>query len=1043
MTWRACDSGASAPALTRVVEGLVLWEDFQSQPDGPALAGWTKDPSMSEFIVEPYVQDGALHLVFDTRPQNYSYRQDVAAQEGWVYQIIQEWPEVGEGTAVTYFWGYRRPGVVEPYNAYGMWGIYDFLGGGWSNYVGIDQWDDEFYMWSEYEYPQGVPTPQHDRPYLFKYQFGETIRTWGWGGVYLEMENVLPYNPNVAMIETFSRVGGEPGQEDHFLVHGLAVYRSNQVKVTGVPEGGAVRLYGQRPIPGEGGILAVEDPVPAILGVAVFDAGGEHYPFSGIEVLDNLGAVVGSLEPEGGVWGGDEFEFAGGTQDANWSACLPPPGPALWHRCGGPKLTGYVSENEGAYSFGLPPSSAHAGGLYLSGGTAEFAGVLATGIVAATLEAGILNFEEPGMPVTNPDLPLRARLLDRGGAFYNVKAYGVLGDGSDETDKIQVVLDMAGVTGGTVYFPTGIYGVNPRSYLWLTGASNRGNYACLLIPSNVTVAGAGKGSEIKLLSTLPAPEVTDDQPKYHTTHMMANKGAVGLPRNIVDRNIRVTNLAFNGNDVYESGQAFTTCGVSEFSFDHNYVFGSYFESNYIVFSRGGQIVSNTFTKVGLYQVDGSGPFIDSSTNIIVAHNTISDCGYYAVLAIDCWECHIVGNTVRRDDYQNSTGYEGIRTSRCSNMLIEGNTISEAGFSGVTVHNGSHNRVVENYVFHCGYGSGGGASQHGIAETGSSTRTHMAGNRAVLNNGAGLAVVGVGDTGDPEPINGGSTVIGNECIFNGRDGIAVYGKRHRIIGNLCESNGLHIQTGVLGDGYSGIAMNGASYCIVMGNVCCDPLQVAPVKLNFDAHLPVQHRRLEAREVDHTTVRTQNWGYRELANPPFDCDYNTVVGNNFSNNLANPGDTPSAFGANFRAGQGLHDVIAANIGEPLGRLVMAEGFFQDAVPAAQAPTNIRRTTLGTAYQREVTVPFTASVRYVQVKLTSVLTAGSLTAEVYVNGAATGVIATINVGQSQAHAWFPRNFAFVDGLDELTLRISTMANFAPAGAGQHLRGQIGYEV
>ena len=60
--------------------------------------------------------------------------------------------------------------------------------------------------------------------------------------------------------------------------------------------------------------------------------------------------------------------------------------------------------------------------------------------------------------------------LDRGGEFYNVKAYGVRGDGTtDDTSAINAVINFASVRGGgTVYIPNGTYMIDPQ---YLSGGS--------------------------------------------------------------------------------------------------------------------------------------------------------------------------------------------------------------------------------------------------------------------------------------------------------------------------------------------------------------------------------------------------------------------------------------------------------------------------------------------------------------------------------------------------------------------------------------------
>jgi hypothetical protein len=56
--------------------------------------------------------------------------------------------------------------------------------------------------------------------------------------------------------------------------------------------------------------------------------------------------------------------------------------------------------------------------------------------------------------------PIKAQLWDRGGAVFNVKAFGAVGNGSaDDTAALQAAINAAQAVGGTVYLPAGIYRV--------------------------------------------------------------------------------------------------------------------------------------------------------------------------------------------------------------------------------------------------------------------------------------------------------------------------------------------------------------------------------------------------------------------------------------------------------------------------------------------------------------------------------------------------------------------------------------------------------
>jgi hypothetical protein len=61
-------------------------------------------------------------------------------------------------------------------------------------------------------------------------------------------------------------------------------------------------------------------------------------------------------------------------------------------------------------------------------------------------------------PWSSADPNVIGKLVDKGGAVYNVLAYGATGDGAtDDTAAIQAAIDAAAVAGGTVYFPPGTY----------------------------------------------------------------------------------------------------------------------------------------------------------------------------------------------------------------------------------------------------------------------------------------------------------------------------------------------------------------------------------------------------------------------------------------------------------------------------------------------------------------------------------------------------------------------------------------------------------
>lgn len=454
--------------------------------------------------------------------------------------------------------------------------------------------------------------------------------------------------------------------------------------------------------------------------------------------------------------------------------------------------------------------------------------------------------------------------------WLNVKSFNVLGNGTDETTNIQKALTHLGtIGGGTLWFPEGTYGVvaPEANYLWLTGASNRKNYAALLVPSNCTIRGMGAKSEIKLLSTPASPGTTDGRGDYATTHILVNAGAIGLPKTIVNRNIHVRDLKFNGNLVQQSGEGVSFCGVESFSVQHCEFTQSYYETNYFVYSRGGDYSFNHCYANGVYQIDGGGPMADSSHGINIHDNVITDSGYYAGLLIDSFNCGFYNNRIYAVNYASSSGYQAVRVSGCTLCDVSRNAITDSGYSAIWVHNGHTNSVENNIIVHAGYAAGGGSNIHGITVDHNVNfkggRNTLHGNKVFLSNGAGIAVLESISNGSTLQENSGSIITKNTCVYNQRDGIAVLGKQHRVQGNTCESNGTSITDGIVGNGYNGIALNGATYCIVTDNSCSDITQAGTVNINLDAQNTTTVE--PARSVTHAS-RTQNYGIVEY---PADC------------------------------------------------------------------------------------------------------------------------------------------------------------------------------
>lgn len=117
-------------------------------------------------------------------------------------------------------------------------------------------------------------------------------------------------------------------------------------------------------------------------------------------------------------------------------------------------------------------------------------------VAAATGDITSLTSSDSSLTITNPAGPVAdlkvtnplqtVAVEDKGGAVFNVKAYGAKGDGTtDDTASIQSAITAAAVSGGIVFLPQGTYKLTKGS-----------NTYCLLLATNVTIMGAGVGVTI-------------------------------------------------------------------------------------------------------------------------------------------------------------------------------------------------------------------------------------------------------------------------------------------------------------------------------------------------------------------------------------------------------------------------------------------------------------------------------------------------------------------------------------------------------------------
>lgn len=486
--------------------------------------------------------------------------------------------------------------------------------------------------------------------------------------------------------------------------------------------------------------------------------------------------------------------------------------------------------------------------------------------------------------------------------YENLDVYmaGAKGDGiADDTPAIQTALDYVGsIGGGSVHVPDGLFLVKPQLnlYMWRTNSSSRANYGCLHISDNCSIIGSGRKSIFKLNNTIHDPLVSDDRGYFATTHIIINSLALGLPRTIVNRNIEVRNLSFDANWVNESGEGVTFCGVSQFRVSGCYFENTFYECSYMVFCRNGIWTENQTKLCGLpttsHLNDGGGPMVDTSFGISVTNNIFVDSGFYAVLGIDSWHCVFSNNVISKEDYEYSSGYQAIRIAGCSQSIVSQNRIYEAGFNGIWIHRGTDMTVSENVVVRCGYFANAGSQIHGIqfdSNKGvSSGRNKVVNNTTIYNNGSGIGILDAYVQGDSTIYNSGSLIQGNTALYNGRDGIAVYGHNHVISNNILESNGTSYTDGVLGDGYSGIALNGARYCVIEGNTCQDITSPNLIHLNLDSVLN-PNNTITPISVMHTE-QTQQWGISELTGDIGEVKINLVKSGNTITATIRDGITP---------------------------------------------------------------------------------------------------------------------------------------------------------
>lgn len=503
-------------------------------------------------------------------------------------------------------------------------------------------------------------------------------------------------------------------------------------------------------------------------------------------------------------------------------------------------------------------------------------------------------------------------------AIKNVLEFGAYSDGTtDDVTNIRAALASASFDGGGhVHFPGGTYRLIPDkdNYLWADTTTARKNYAILLIDSNIKVTGDGPSTVLVQSTTLDSDGTpTDGRGNYATITTFANSNAAGKPKTLVNTNIEVVDIMFDGNNVYESGIGVTYVGVSNFRVAECYFKDTQYECSYFAYCRGGEFTNNLTDRCGIEGAFayGGGVFVDWCVNVQVHYNTFSDSGYYGIRMENSFECILKNNGVRHSGYTYSAGRYGIYGKNNANCKYLNNMVESSAWSGIRDFRGFNNLVHANSVLDCGVG-GTGNNIHGFliddeADTGFG-RIGITDNISVYSEGAGFFIPGAKLDGETTTYNAGNIISNNIAVYNRQDGIVVYGDNHKITGNIVESNS-HWNSGI----YSGIVLVGSKYCIVDTNTCQDLVQPAVRSFNLDAFIGEAEQLLTPIYIAHYS-QTQRYGIEEIKNGAIISNYNVITNNNLMNNGANPGIvTPQSGGFNAATGCGANDIKANNLGQ----------------------------------------------------------------------------------------------------------------------------------
>lgn len=263
--------------------------------------------------------------------------------------------------------------------------------------------------------------------------------------------------------------------------------------------------------------------------------------------------------------------------------------------------------------------------LYLNAGFSTeqcyFDDPAASGDVNASGECGGDTFDFPSTGAGgggSPSLPDPAEYFN--GIGYNVKSFGALGIGTDDTEALQEAYDFVGAlaSGGTVYYPEGVYGTTRQSAL---GAFN---YNLIVEGNNIRSYGAG-------------------------------------------RNTVITNLGGSAGTMFRTS---TTTPQTNISFENMTIDGNWSNINWgwDNYTESSGVITNSGSAVAGV-VDQHGIALYGVKNGMVKNVWLKNIGMNAVHIAQSFDVDVMGNTIE------NVGKNGVYGLVSAGLNIDDNTIS--------------------------------------------------------------------------------------------------------------------------------------------------------------------------------------------------------------------------------------------------------------------------------------------------------------------------------------------------------------------------------